>query len=429
MLKDYLPANFQSGFHTSPKSNLQTNLQLLQLVKIRFGFIGFHLLAVLIAQYWFSYELPYLNLKIIVVVELTFNLLLFYYYRGNRNAHTAEYLPQVLIDIGFLALLLYFSGGATNPFVSLLLLPVAIAAVTLPRGLLLVVTLVALAAYSTLVLQLSPHQMHSMDMQQHFVGMWLNFVLSALVVVLIVASLTRAMRRQERFVSQLREEQLRQEQLVALGTAAAQFAHHLATPLGTANLLVEELQDENNDAKVTYLTQLKQQIDLCSKRLQDFRVMAEDVKQNTKRQISLAKLAAQLKQEVQLNFAAAQVTYALSEAENLAIVADTTLLPALLNLIQNAVQASKLKQDNNIVIGSQVFNNKLIINIRDFGQGLSEQSLLELGSSLVKSATGLGMGVMLSHATLERLGAQLKLYNHQEGGAVAEITLDVVKLV
>ena len=369
-----------------------------------------------------------MTLKVIVAVELALNVLLLYCYRGNRNAHPLEYLPQILMDIVFLTLLLYFSGGATNPFVSLLLLPVAIAAVTLPRGLLLVVTLAALSAYSALLLRLSPHQMHNMDMQQHFVGMWINFVLSALVVVLIVASLSRAMRRQERFVSQLREEQLRQEQLVSLGTAAAQFAHQLATPLGTANLLVEELQDETADGKEHYLSQLKEQISLCSRRLQDFRIMAEEVKQNRKRNITLAKLALQLQQEIQLNFAATKVTYKLAETENLAIVADTTLLPALLNLIQNAVQASNSQQNLNIMISSQVIDKQLIISIRDFGKGLNQQSLLELGSTLVKSETGLGIGVMLSHATLERLGAQLKLYNHQDGGAVAEITMTLVEL-
>ena len=410
---------------------LQTNRHLLNLVKVRYGFIALHLIAILIAQYWFNYELPYLTLKAIVAVELLINIPLFFVYRSHRNAHPAEYLPQVLIDIIFLALLLYFSGGATNPFVSLLLLPVAIAAVTLPLGLLLVVTLAALSAYSALLLRLSPHQMHTMDMQQHFIGMWINFVLSALLVVLIVASLSRAMRRQEKFVSQLREEQLRQEQLVSLGTAAAQFAHHLATPLGTANLLVEELeelQDETNDQREPYLTNLKEQISLCSKRLQDFRVMAEDVKKNSKREISLTKLANQLKQEVQLNFATTKVTYLLTKAENLAVLADTTLLPALLNLIQNAVQASKIEQNINVVIASQVVDNKLIMTIRDFGKGLSEESLLELGATLVKSETGFGIGVLLSHATLERLGAQLKLYNHIEGGAVAEITMDLVEL-
>lgn len=404
---------------------LQTNRDLLQLIKLRNGFIALQLLVVLFAEFWFEYALPYFILKSIIAVELLINIALFYCYRGNRNAHSGEYLFQVLLDILFLTLLLYFANGATNPFVSLLLIPVAIAAVTLPRPLLLLVSFTALVAYSALLFSLDPHQLHRVDMQQHFIGMWLNFVLSALVVVLVVASLARAMRQQERFVSQLREEQLRQEQLVALGTTAAQFAHQMATPLATANLLTEELELGHSSP---FLAQLKEQLALCSKRLQDFRIMSEELKLNSKRHISLKQLFSQLQQEIQLNFADVEVSYQLTPSEKLAVFTDTTLFPALLNLVQNAVQASKKNNRFNIAISSQIESQQLRITIRDFGEGLSEQSLLELGSSIVKSDLGFGMGVLLSHATLERLGAQFRLYNHSAQGAVAEIIMNVVEL-
>ncbi|GAA0357733.1 HAMP domain-containing sensor histidine kinase [Bowmanella denitrificans] len=404
---------------------LQTNRHLLQLIKLRYGFILLQLLAILLSQHWFDIELPYHSLKAVVAVELTVNMLLYFCYRGNRNAHPAEYLLQVLLDILFLTLLLYFAGGATNPFVSLLLLPVAIAAVTLSRRLLLLVSLAALTAYTALLLSINPHQLHNMDMQQHFIGMWVNFVLSALVVVLVVASLARAMQRQERFFSQQREEQLRQEQLVALGTTAAQFAHHMATPLSTATLLTEELQEDLADHPPV-LQQLQQQLQHCSRHLQDFRAIAEEVKLNRKRDIPVTLLFKQLQDEVQLNFADIQPQYQLAEQNNLAVRADTTLLPALLNLIQNAVQASRRNHQQSIQLCSQVNGQQLTLQIRDYGRGLPPQNLLALGASLVESEQGLGMGVLLSHATLERLGAQLKLYNHKEGGAVAEVSIGLV---
>ncbi|MBU3003533.1 ATP-binding protein [Paraglaciecola arctica] len=406
-------------------SHMQTNRQLLQLVKLRNGFIALQLMVVLLAEFWFEYSLPYTSLKLIIAAELVINLGLFYYYRGNRNAQSIEFLLQVSLDILTLTLLLYFANGATNPFVSLLLLPVAIAAVTLPKPWLLFVTFMALAAYSTLLFTLDHHQMHVVDMQQHFIGMWLTFVLSALVVVLIVASLAQAMRQQERLVSQLREEQLRQEQLVALGTTAAQFAHQMATPLATANLLTEELELEY---KGTYLTQLQEQLGLCNKRLQDFRVMSEELKQNSKRQIPLNQLFSQIQQEIQLNFADVQVGYHLDASEQLAVYSDTTLFPALLNLVQNAVQASKQNNSQKIEVSSQIEKQQLTLTIRDFGSGLSEQTLLDLGSTVVKSEQGFGMGVLLSHATLERLGAQFRLYNHSEVGAVVEVIMKLVKL-
>ncbi len=419
---------------------LQTNRNLLKLIKLRYLFILLQFLAILLAEFLFEYKLPYLVLKAIVAVELALNMGLYWYYRSNRNIHDFEYFVQILLDVSFLTLLLFFSGGATNPFVSLLLLPVAIAAVTLKRGLLIAVTLLAFAAYTLLLLSISAMEMHHVDIHQHFVGMWVNFALSAMVVVLIVASLVQAMHKQDRYVSRLREEQLRQEQLVALGTISAQFVHHLATPLGTASLLAEELAeqlegtnqkhvpgshgDKANDDSGS-LMHLRSQLALCSKRLQDFRAMAEEVKQNQQQQMSLLSLFDELKEEIQLNFPDMQVQYELPDPDRYSIQADTTLLPAILNLVQNAVQASRKHLQERISLSGLIKNNQLLLSIRDYGSGISEDNLLQLGSRLVESDKGLGMGVLLSHATLERFAAELKLYNHSEGGAVAEVAFKV----
>lgn len=417
--------------------HLQTNRNLLKLIKLRYLFIFLQFLAILLAEFLFDYKLPYPILKAIVAVELTLNMGLYRYYRSNRNIHDFEYLVQVLLDVSFLTLLLFFSGGATNPFVSLLLLPVAIAAVTLKRSLLIAVTLLAFAAYTLLLLSISTMEMHEVDIHQHFVGMWVNFALSAIVVVLIVASLVQAMHKQDRYVSRLREEQLRQEQLVALGTISAQFVHHLATPLGTASLLAEELAEQleeqlagsSNDCHIDdseSLMHLRTQLALCSKRLQDFRAMAEEVKQNQQQEMSLVNLFEELKEEIQLNFPDMQIQYELPDPDRFSVKADTTLLPAILNLVQNAVQASRKQLQERISLTGLIKNNQLLLSIRDYGAGISEENLLQLGSRLVESDKGLGMGVLLSHATLERFAAELKLYNHSDGGAVAEVAFNVM---
>ena len=43
-----------------------------------------------------------------------------------------ELMAHLILDIGVLTALLYFSGGSTNPFVTLYLLPLSIAAAMLP---------------------------------------------------------------------------------------------------------------------------------------------------------------------------------------------------------------------------------------------------------------------------------------------------------
>src|SRR5690606_40293806 len=60
-------------------------------------------------------------------------------------------LPILVADALILTLLLYLSGGATNPFVSYYLVPITIAAITLPRGLTLAIGLLCVAAYGGLL--------------------------------------------------------------------------------------------------------------------------------------------------------------------------------------------------------------------------------------------------------------------------------------
>ncbi|MFM9745868.1 hypothetical protein ACKI2C_50795, partial [Streptomyces brasiliscabiei] len=83
---------------------------------------------------------------------------------------------QLTADVLFLSVLLSLSGGATNAFVSLLLLPIMIAAVSVSAKGLAYIAVLAISAYSLLLYKMPQHSMHHMDMTSHFVGMWVNFV-------------------------------------------------------------------------------------------------------------------------------------------------------------------------------------------------------------------------------------------------------------
>jgi two-component system sensor histidine kinase RegB len=408
---------------------IKSSQQIRPLIKARFAFIALQLMAILISQYFIQSALPFSILYFIVAIETLLNLAFFYLYRTNRTVSVNAYFMQIVMDILFLTALLYFSGGASNPFVSLLLIPIAIASVTLPKQLLLAATLLAMSAYSGLLITLNPHELHHMNMEQHVLGMWLNFILSACVVVLVVAALLKAVNKQEQLVNKQREEQLRQEQLLSLGAAAAQFAHRLATPLGTVNLISEELQDIQS-YDVQLFAQLDEELNICKRHLDDFRTMAEQVKNNSKQTLSVKALVDNLRQEVQLNFPSSKVTWNEADLNHAYLLFDPILMPALLNLVQNATLANQSEAADNENIEISIMTNQItdsiVISIRDHGEGFNDETLLQLGAELVNSKYGLGMGVFLSHATLNKLDGKLKLYNHLQGGAVAEVTLPLV---
>ncbi|MDC2888394.1 ATP-binding protein [Psychrosphaera algicola] len=403
---------------------IKNNQQVKPLIHAKFVFIALQLLAIIVSQQWLDYDFPYSVLYSIILAELIVNIGFYVKFQQTPSIRTTAYFSFVAVDIIFLSVLLYFTGGAANPFVSLLLLPIAIASVSLTQRWLLIVTFLSMSAYSTLLFSIDPHALHNMDLAQHLFGMWLNFLLSALVVVIIVVALIKAISRQDKIISQHREEQLRQEQLVSLGAAAAQFAHRLATPLGTAHLLAEELQEHSKIEDPTIIL-LDEQLATCRRHLVNFRDIAEKVRNNIKSPVSVFSLIEELKQEVQISFPLAKVTWNFEKQTTSRIVSEPVLLPALLNLIQNAVNASGENHSYKVIVNITTIDNFICLSVRDFGPSIKQETLLQLGVELVDSKHGLGMGVFLSHVTLEKLGGKLKLFNHPEIGAVAEVFLPI----
>ena len=65
-----------------------------------------------------------------------------------------------------------------------------------------------------------------------------------------------------------------------------------------------------------------------------------------------------------------------------------------------------------------------MIDIRDHGPGVTLSIADQLGDTFVSTKTkGLGIGLFLTHATINRFGGGVSLYNHPEGGTLTEVTL------
>ncbi|HEX9180033.1 MAG TPA: sensor histidine kinase, partial [Burkholderiales bacterium] len=139
----------------------------------------------------------------------------------------AEFLAQLLLDVTALTALLYWSGGSGNPLVSLYLIPVVVAAAALPAAHTWFMAALTVGCYSWLILTQDPlaeHHHHGADtsfINFHLTGMWLTFALSAALVALFVARMARSLRDRDRRLAVAREESLRNERIVALGTMAA----------------------------------------------------------------------------------------------------------------------------------------------------------------------------------------------------------------
>ena len=344
----------------------------------------------------------------------------------------------LLLDTLFWISWLYFTGGATNAFISLLLLPTAIAAVVLPTWAPWVLALISTLAYSLMIFSVPESQMkhHGMDMSSHYLGMWFNFLISSLVLTTSVAYIAQRMRKQEVELGYMREAQLRQERLIALGTASAQMAHQLATPLASLRLLVDEAVDDAV-SEPQVLQEMDTALVRCEQTLNSLRMATESIRQQRTALMSAEQLAATIKQQVLLLMPEINLELSLAheidETENERMIqTDASLLPALLALIENAGSASLAHCGESRVLVSvkvDAGSHRLCISVKDFGAGIPKEMQLQLGHKLIESERGMGMALLLSNASFERLGGQLLLSSAREGGTIAKVCFPVCESI
>jgi two-component system sensor histidine kinase RegB len=255
--------------------------------------------------------------------------------------------------------------------------------------------------------------------------MWINFIFSAVVVSFVIGGMARAITFRELTIAKFREKQLKQEKIIALGVASAQVTHDLATPLATIRLLTDELLEDCITSTGETLKDLDREVNRCNANLHAFRKRSVEIKENKKHLNACKSLFKQIEQHCLLNYPKLEVDYQQIDELNAQhqIMIDSSFIPAVLNVINNAVLASKKNNVDKINISHQCKDTQWCITIRDFGQGFSQEHLKLLGNVPLQSEQGLGMAMLLSNASFERLGGELQLSNHREGGAMVHISL------
>ncbi|MDB2386853.1 ATP-binding protein [Shewanella sp.] len=338
----------------------------------------------------------------------------------------------LLLDTVFWISWLYFTGGATNAFISLLLLPIAIAAITLPQWAPWLLALLSTLSYSLMILSVpeQPMQHHGMDLNSHYLGMWFNFLISSLVLTTSVAYIAQRMRKQKIELAVMREAQLRQERLLALGTASAQMAHQLATPLASLRLLVDEVEEEMpaHSHMAPILLEMDHALIRCEQTLNSLRATTQAIREQRKTLLTVNDLLSTLRQQVLLLMPEVKLELRLpmdSATQQATMMSDASLLPALMSLIENAATASMEEiGDPQVTVSASIVDSqqRVCICVADKGRGIPEKMKRKLGYELIDSEQGMGMALLLSHASFERLGGKLLLIAQADAGTAAQVS-------
>jgi len=405
---------------------------LLQLSYIRTVTLFGQCIAVIFAIYGLQADLDVWLIGSTLAVLAFLNLITYARLFSPWPVTEPEFFTQLIADMSLYGALLFHMGGATNPFIFLLLVPLIIASATLSRRYVWLVSAMVVAIYSSLLFYYEPlvrlsdsHQHRIMELFDiHILGMWINFLLTVLVVTYFIVRMRSSMQQQQDKLEQEREKHIQDQQLLSLATMAAGTAHELGTPLSTMQVLLKELEHEYADKPdlVDDLKLLYQQTEVCSSRL-------KQMTQSVKHEQSTTQLipASQLVEETidQLMVQRPEVTKTLSTiatGEPPLLRCTTSLRQSLLNLLNNAADA----EPKNIQIELDWDQQQVYFRIHDWGPGISLEQSDNLGKPFVTTkGKGLGIGLFLTATTLARYAGDVRLYNHPEGGTLTEVTLPI----
>lgn len=390
-----------------------------------------------LSYFFTAVHLPFGFILVILVFLSATNLLTVLRLKLQLPVTDTEFFAQLLIDVICLSFLFYCSGGANNPFVFYFLVPICISAATLSRSYTWSITLLCIGSYTLLLFffvplpVLSPEHGHHAEntyfTDLHVLGMWANFFISAILITYFVVRMAQDLRHQDQLLTQRREDQLRDEQLMAVATLAAGTAHEMGTPLSTMKILLNEMRVEYKEPLTLQedLQTLTAQVEDCADTLHRLAEKAEQTKTGDFSEQSVRSFCHATIERWQIIRPEATFEIEMDdELPEIFFIFHPTIAQSIINLLNNAADANCI----DIVIQIHWSKRALTWRIEDNGPGVPLELADQLGKAFFSTkGKGLGLGLFLSQATLSRYGGEVRLYNRKPKGTVTELVLPLSK--
>ena len=411
---------------------LEENLHLDKktLVSLRWIAIVGQLIAINFVYYFFKLELPIITAHIIILVGLITNLILQFKIKENqlKDLNSAFFLIYDLFQLTFL---LYLTGGISNPFSFLMIVPSIVSSTFLSMG--TTIILGTLTIISLFILKNYHKILPGLDAYSFsFPEYYLEGILISIIIGLIFLSyfgirFSGETKKRTEALDKLQQVMAREYQLDSLGGLAAAAAHSLGTPLATISVVAKELKKEIGD-KSKYTKDLELLVSQ-SKRCSDIlrRISRKEIEDD--QFINIVKIE-DLLEEIIISFketSDVKIDLISDDDKNrINIKRAPELVYGLRNFIGNAVKFSRSKVK--IILRSD--KEIIEIKINDDGPGIPEDIIEKIGEPYIQSKSkelssnsGLGLGTFLGKTLLERKNAKLlSRRNGELGGALVLIS-------
>jgi two-component system sensor histidine kinase RegB len=394
------------------------HVALLWLVRLRWHALAAVCLAMTLAPYLMGVSVAWLPALGVVGGIGVSNLAALLWARSERPVRTTVLGLVLLLDSAWLTAALALSGGSQNPFISLYVIQVTLAALLLHVGWVVAVGLLSVAGYALLLAQ--PHALLLAGKESSFAALVLTLGINATLVVRMVA----AYRERQAALAQAQRETAQAEKLASLTTLAAGAAHELATPLGSIAVASTELEGLIETAPEQALAEarvIREQVARCKQILQRMGARAGTEPGELPKRMSCADAFARLREE--LGARASRLDTA-GQLELAFEAPPESLIAVLANLVGNSLAASP--PTARVTLRSSTREDGVRFTVCDAGSGIPSAILSRLGEPFFTTKApgeGLGLGLFLAFRFARTCGGQLQI--ESDTGIGTRVHLDL----
>ena len=398
--------------------------------------------ALFLVYFAFGYTLPLGYCAAAIGVSAVLNIVLALRYPASHRLANREASYYLAFDVLQLAVLLYLTGGITNPFALMFVAPVVIGAATLNLGNTLILAGIAFASVSLIGVFHRPLPWPAGEVlvlpQLYQAGIW-----AALVIGIGFTSVYawRIASESARMSAGLAATQLalaREHRLASLGALATAAAHELGTPLGTIAVVARELERAlpENSAEVEDVRLLRSQAERCRAIIARL-ANPEEAMLGQAARLPLGALLDDIAsphrgEDVAINVDIPHDGASAAPMPQPQVWRTPELLHGLGNIIENAADFAKSR----VEIKGSWDTNHLHVVIEDDGPGFAPEIFERIGEPYVTSRPGhhalgetdigpgelgehegMGLGFFIAKILLEQTGGAVKALNPPGGGA------------
>lgn len=404
------------------------------LIQLRWIAVLGQITTILLVSLGFGFSLPLMPMLCVIAGLVIFNLFSQFRTRGQRPITNGQLLLALLVDVLSLTVLLYFSGGATNPFALLFLLQVILSAVLLEvwaTWIIVAITSVNLAVMTIFYVPLEPLLHRAQPFSTLYLqGMLISFMLNAILLVVVITRITRNLRAGDAQLAHFRQRAAEEEHIVRMGLLASGAAHELGTPLATLSVILGDWQrmpelDDNPELHED-IAMMQAQLQRCKSTVSGILLSAGETRGESSVKTTLCAFLHDLVEEWRGIRKIESFVYNNRINIDRPVVFDTALKQMIWNVLDNALEASPdwlrldITRDDSL----------LTLTVTDNGPGFHQAMLDEFGKPYQssKGRPGSGLGLFLSVNVARRLGGMVEAENRPQGGAVVKLTLPLAAI-